>query len=124
MDVSSSTWAIDENIDIPFRSPRAANEGQPATMVIVHPCNGTSLLGATKAAELGIVNPILVGPAAKIAAVAARHKLAYLCSACRRRARANWLEPHLDRPRPRTARDHQAGSRQRFQRHPRYHLLR
>jgi hypothetical protein len=84
-------------------------------MVIVHPCDGTSLRGATEAAELGIINLILVGPAAKIAAVA---ETRYLCSACRRRARANWLEPHLDRPRPRTARDHQAGSRQR------YHLLR
>src|SRR5262252_2900150 len=48
----------------------------PATKtVVVHPCDETSLRGASEAAELGIVMPILVGPAAKIAAVAAQHKL-------------------------------------------------
>jgi hypothetical protein len=31
-------------------------------MLIVHPCDRTSLRGATEAAELGITNPILVGP--------------------------------------------------------------
>lgn len=43
--------------------------------VVVHPCDETSLRGATEAAELGIIVPILVGPAAKITAVAAMHKL-------------------------------------------------
>jgi phosphate acetyltransferase len=46
-----------------------------AKTVVVHPCDETSLRGATEAAELGIIIPILVGPAAKIAAVAAQHKL-------------------------------------------------
>jgi phosphate acetyltransferase len=41
----------------------------------VHPCDETSLRGATEAAALGIINPILVGPAAKIKNVAREHKL-------------------------------------------------
>jgi phosphate acetyltransferase len=41
----------------------------------VHPCDETSLRGAIEAAELGIIEPILVGPAAKIATVAAAYKL-------------------------------------------------
>jgi phosphate acetyltransferase len=40
---------------------------------VVYPCDETSLRGATEAAELGIINPILVGPAAKITAVAEQH---------------------------------------------------
>jgi phosphate acetyltransferase len=52
-----------------------ARQVPAAKTVIVHPCDETSLRGAAEAAELGIINPILVGPAAKIAAVAAQHKL-------------------------------------------------
>ena len=70
-------------LDIPVRPPQnkydqliaLARQVPAATMVVVHPCDETSLRGATEAAELGIINPILVGPAADIAAVAARHKL-------------------------------------------------
>jgi phosphate acetyltransferase len=40
---------------------------------VVYPCDETSLRGAIEAAELGIINPILVGPAAKITAVAEQH---------------------------------------------------
>jgi phosphate acetyltransferase len=47
----------------------------PATTVVVHPCDETSLRGACEAAELGIVVPILVGPAAKITAVAKQHAI-------------------------------------------------
>jgi phosphate acetyltransferase len=43
--------------------------------VVVHPCDETSLRGAVDAAEAGIIEPILVGPAAKIAAVAREHRL-------------------------------------------------
>jgi phosphate acetyltransferase len=43
--------------------------------VVAHPCDETSLRGAVEAAEAGIINPILVGPAQKIAAVARDHKL-------------------------------------------------
>ena len=42
----------------------------PATTVVAHPCDETSLRGASAAAELGIIIPILVGPAARISAVA------------------------------------------------------
>jgi phosphate acetyltransferase len=46
-----------------------------ATTMVVHPCDETSLRGVTEAAEAGIIIPILVGPAAKITAVARAHKL-------------------------------------------------
>ena len=52
-----------------------AKEVPAATTMVVHPCDETSLRGAIEAAELGIIIPILVGPAAKIAAVAREHKL-------------------------------------------------
>jgi phosphate acetyltransferase len=48
---------------------------EAARTIIVHPCDETSLRGALEAAELGIIIPILVGPAGKIAAVARAHKL-------------------------------------------------
>ena len=38
--------------------------------IVAHPCDETSLRGATEAAEAGIIVPILVGPAAKIRSVA------------------------------------------------------
>jgi phosphate acetyltransferase len=50
-----------------------AKEVPPATTVVVHPCDETSLRGACEAAELGIVKPILVGPIGKITAVAKQH---------------------------------------------------
>jgi phosphate acetyltransferase len=43
----------------------------PALTVVVHPCDESSLRGPVEAAELGIIIPILVGPAAKIKQVAA-----------------------------------------------------
>lgn len=48
---------------------------RPATTMVVHPCDETSLRGVVEAAEAGIIIPILVGPANKIAAVAREHKL-------------------------------------------------
>ena len=50
-----------------------AKQVPPATAVVVYPCDETSLRGAIEAAELGIINPILVGPAAKITTVAEQH---------------------------------------------------
>jgi phosphate acetyltransferase len=50
-----------------------AKEVPAATTVVVHPCDETSLRGPVEAAEAGIVRPILVGPAAKISAVAREH---------------------------------------------------
>ncbi|MGA7487067.1 MAG: phosphate acetyltransferase [Xanthobacteraceae bacterium] len=50
-----------------------AKQVPPAATVVVHPCDETSLRGATAAAEAGIIVPVLVGPAARIAAVAREH---------------------------------------------------
>lgn len=52
-----------------------AKQVPAATTIVVHPCDETSLRGATEAAEAGIIIPTLVGPAAKIAAVARSHNL-------------------------------------------------
>ncbi|HEY7299270.1 MAG TPA: phosphate acetyltransferase [Xanthobacteraceae bacterium] len=46
-----------------------------AKTLVVHPCDDTSLRGPTEAAEAGIIVPILVGPSAKIKAVARQSKL-------------------------------------------------
>lgn len=53
----------------------AAKHVPSAVTVVVHPCDETSLTGVCEAAELGIIKPILVGPAAKIRATAASHDL-------------------------------------------------
>ena len=42
----------------------------PAQTIVVHPCDDSSLRGPVEAAELGIIKPILVGPADKIEKVA------------------------------------------------------
>jgi phosphate acetyltransferase len=47
-----------------------AKQVPAATTIVVHPCDETSLRGATEAAETGIIIPVLVGPAGKITAVA------------------------------------------------------
>jgi phosphate acetyltransferase len=47
----------------------------PALTVVVHPCDESSLRGPVEAAELGIITPILVGPAAKIKKVAAERRI-------------------------------------------------
>ena len=52
-----------------------AKQVPPATTLVVHPCDESSLRGAVEAAEAGIIVPILVGPAAKIAAVARESRL-------------------------------------------------
>ena len=52
-----------------------AKQGPPATTVVVHPCDESSLRGPVEAAKAGIIVPILVGPAAKISAVAREHRL-------------------------------------------------
>jgi phosphate acetyltransferase len=50
-----------------------AKEVPPATTIVAHPCDETSLRGPVEAAQAGIIVPILVGPAAKISAVAREH---------------------------------------------------
>src|SRR6266516_1624596 len=52
-----------------------AKQVPAATTIVVHPCEETSLRGPIQAAEAGIIKPILVGPAAKIAGVAGEHGL-------------------------------------------------
>jgi phosphate acetyltransferase len=51
----------------------AAKAIPPATTIVVHPCDESSLRGAADAAEAGIIKPVLVGPSAKIRAVAFKH---------------------------------------------------
>ena len=45
----------------------------PARAAVAHPCDETSLAAAVEAAEAGLIEPVLVGPPARIAEVAARH---------------------------------------------------
>jgi phosphate acetyltransferase len=52
-----------------------ANEVSAARTIVVHPCDETSLRGPIEAAQAGLIVPILVGPAAKISAVAREHGL-------------------------------------------------
>ena len=54
----------------------ATAKGVPSvSTIVVHPCDESSLRGAIESAEAGIIKAILVGPAAKIKDVAAKHKL-------------------------------------------------
>jgi phosphate acetyltransferase len=52
----------------------AAHEVPAAITLVVHPCDEASLRGVCEAAAAGIIKPVLIGPAAKIKAVAAQHK--------------------------------------------------
>jgi phosphate acetyltransferase len=52
-----------------------AKQVPPAQTIVVHPCDESSLRGPVEAAELGIIRPILVGPAAKINQVAKEHRI-------------------------------------------------
>src|SRR5262249_54825579 len=51
-----------------------AKKAHPAATLVVYPCDESSLRGAIEAAEAGIVIPTLVGPAARIMAVAREHQ--------------------------------------------------
>ncbi|MEO8223889.1 MAG: phosphate acetyltransferase [Gammaproteobacteria bacterium] len=53
----------------------AAKPLPPLPAAVVHPCDETSLAGVIRAAEIGLIAPVLVGPAARIRAVAARYGL-------------------------------------------------
>lgn len=50
-----------------------AKEAPASSTVVVHPCDETSLRGPVEAAEAGIIQPIFVGPAARVADVARKH---------------------------------------------------
>jgi len=47
----------------------------PVPTAVAHPCEASALAGAVEAADLGLIAPILVGPAAKIAETAAPAKI-------------------------------------------------
>jgi len=53
----------------------AAKHVPSAVTIVVHPCDETSLAGVCEAAEIGIIKPILVGPASRIKGTAARYNL-------------------------------------------------
>ena len=44
---------------------------QPLRMAVVHPCSDVALLAATEAASLGLIEPVLIGPAGKVSEAAA-----------------------------------------------------
>jgi phosphate acetyltransferase/phosphate butyryltransferase len=48
---------------------------KPIRTAVVHPVDTVSLVGAIKAAEAGLIEPVLVGPPTKIAEVAAQARL-------------------------------------------------
>ncbi len=50
----------------------AAKELPPLRTAVVHPCDEPSLAGAVKAAVIGLIAPVLVGPAGRIRVLAAR----------------------------------------------------
>ncbi len=52
-----------------------AKRSAAAAAIVVHPCDETSLRGAIEAGNIGLIRPILVGPAAKIERVAREHTL-------------------------------------------------
>src|ERR1700704_3530272 len=53
----------------------AAKAVPPATTIVVHPCDESSLRGAVDSAAAGIIRPVLVGPQKKIRETAAIHNL-------------------------------------------------
>ncbi len=53
----------------------AAQKFKPVPTAIAHPCDRCSLEGAVEAAKLGLLAPVLVGPAARIRNEAARAEL-------------------------------------------------
>ncbi|AYG61624.1 phosphate acetyltransferase [Rhizobium jaguaris] len=52
-----------------------AKQAPAMTTAVAHPCDETSLRGAVEAAEVGLMRPILVGPAEKVRAVAKEYDL-------------------------------------------------
>jgi phosphate acetyltransferase len=52
-----------------------AKQVPPATTIVAHPCEETALRGPAEAARIGLIAPVLVGPALRIAEVARRHDI-------------------------------------------------
>lgn len=56
------------------RLMRAARQLPPVTTAVAHPCDQISIEGVVEAARLGLIDPILVGPPARIRDAAAHAK--------------------------------------------------
>ena len=52
-----------------------AKQLKPAKTIVAYPCDETSLRGPMEAAEVGLIEPVLVGPTAKIKSVAQQFKI-------------------------------------------------
>ena len=74
MSVSQVAAAIQTHSKYERLIARAA-QLQPPRTIVVHPCDETSLRGASEAAQAGLILPVLVGPARKIRDVAREHKI-------------------------------------------------
>jgi phosphate acetyltransferase len=74
MTISASAAPVQSHAEYERLIARA-KQVPPATTVVVHPCDETSLRGVAEAAAAGIIVPILVGPAAKISAAAHQHDI-------------------------------------------------
>ena len=57
------------------RLVEAASKLRPSRTAIAHPCDQVSLESAVEAARLGLIAPILVGPEARIRAVATKSNI-------------------------------------------------
>jgi phosphate acetyltransferase len=68
-DARLATWVDGWAADIAAASPDGLT--RPVPCAVVHPCDATSLAGAMAAASRGLIEPWLVGPEARIRAVAA-----------------------------------------------------
>ena len=65
----------------------------PTPVAVAHPCDESSLRSAVDAAAMGLIAPILVGPRARIEAVAKEHGLDIARLRDRRHARTATSRP-------------------------------
>ena len=70
MDMSEAASAPPQTISKYDRLIARAQAVEPSWTIVAHPCDEPSLRAALEAAALGLIRPILVGPEAKIWAVA------------------------------------------------------
>jgi phosphate acetyltransferase len=68
--MSDATIALPQTISKHDRLIARAQAVESARTIVAHPCDEPSLRGAIEAAGLGLIRPILVGPEARIRAVA------------------------------------------------------
>jgi phosphate acetyltransferase len=75
------TWDVPDSTPAARRHDKyerliaSANKQPPIATAVVHPCDTVSLESAVEAARLGLLQPILVGPCARIVEVAASASL-------------------------------------------------